>query len=56
MAIPFDEKHLHYGKGQTSVDVEVPKGKHTLTIQFANANHESYGPEWAKDVVVEIKN
>ncbi|KAF5830510.1 hypothetical protein DUNSADRAFT_14513 [Dunaliella salina] len=55
VAIPFDAKHIHYGKGQTSADVEVPKGEHKLTLQFANANHESYGPEYAITITVTVK-
>ena len=43
--IQFDETHLHYGKGQQEADVKLPPGEHTLTLQFANAVHESYGPE-----------
>lgn len=36
-AIPFDDAHKHFGKGQTGVDLELAPGKHTLTLQFANA-------------------
>jgi len=53
-AIPFDAQHLHFGKAQTSADVELGKGKHTLTLQFANALHESYGPGLAKQVTVTV--
>ncbi len=38
--IPFDETHLHYGKGQTEASVTLAPGKHTLTLQFANALHK----------------
>jgi hypothetical protein len=31
------------------------QGKHTLTLQFANANHQSYGPEYANTISVNIK-
>lgn len=27
-AIPMDEKHLHFGKGQTEATVTLPKGQH----------------------------
>ncbi|KAG2493694.1 hypothetical protein HYH03_008208 [Edaphochlamys debaryana] len=53
--IPFDDAHKHFGKGQTSVDLELPAGKHTLTLQFANAEHVSYGPEFSKTVTVNVK-
>lgn len=54
-AIPFDDTHKHYGKGQTQDDLVLSPGKHTLTLQFANALHESYGPKFATTTVVNIK-
>ena len=53
-AIPFDDAHRHYGKGQTSIDLELPSGSHKLTLQFANALHLSYGPEYAQTVLVSV--
>ena len=54
-AIPFDEQHLHYGKGQTEASIELPPGKHTLTLQFANATHKSYGKGYSKTITVNVK-
>lgn len=31
------------------------QGEHNLTLQFANALHESYGPEYAKTITVNVK-
>jgi len=53
--IPMDEKHLHFGKGQTETDVTLPPGQYTLTMQFANGAHQSYGPELAKSIKVTVK-
>lgn len=53
--IPMDEKHLHFGKGQTETDVTLPPGKYTLTLQFANGAHQSYGPELSKSIKVIVK-
>ncbi|KAI8474806.1 MAG: hypothetical protein J3K34DRAFT_406669 [Monoraphidium minutum] len=53
--IPFDATHLHYGKGQVSVDVPLTPGKHTLTLQFANALHESFGPDERQEITVTVK-
>lgn len=53
--IPFDATHLHYGKGQVFADIDLAPGKHTLTLQFANALHESYGPEERSEVTVTVK-
>ena len=30
-------------------------GKHTLTLQFANALHKSYGPGYAKQITITVK-
>lgn len=38
--IPFDDTHLHFGKGQTEAAVTLSPGKHKLTLQFANALHK----------------
>lgn len=54
-AIPFDDSHKHYGKGQVADDVALAPGKHQLTLQFANAKHESYGPNFAKTISVNVK-
>ena len=53
--IPMDEKHLHFGKGQTETDVTLPPGQYMLTMQFANGAHQSYGPEWANSVKITVK-
>ena len=42
-------------QGQTEGQVELTPGKHTLTMQFANALHKSYGPGYAKSIEVMVK-
>lgn len=54
-SIPFDEKHLHFGKGQTETEVTLPPGTYKLTMQFANGAHQSYGPGLAKSITVTVK-
>lgn len=54
-SIPFDEKHLHFGKGQTEADVTLPPGTYKLTMQFANGAHQSYGPGLSKSITVTVK-
>ena len=54
-AIPFDATHKHYGKAQTEGELELEPGKHTITLQFANHLHESYGKEFAKTITVNVK-
>ena len=42
--IPNDKNHLHFGAGQTEARIELPPGKHTLQLLFADANHLSFDP------------
>jgi len=53
--VPFDDKHLHFGKGQTEAEVKLPPGEYTLTMQFANGAHQSYGPHLSKSIKVTVK-
>jgi hypothetical protein len=52
--LPADEKHIHFGQGQTETEVELTPGKHTLTLQFANGAHQSYGPDMSQTITVEV--
>ena len=53
--VPLDDKDLHFGKGQTEAEITLPPGRHTLTLQFADGAHRSYGPKWAATVTVNVK-
>lgn len=54
-AMPLRSSHCrHFGKGQTSADIQLSSGTHKLTLQFADAEHRSYGPSYADQVVVEV--
>jgi hypothetical protein len=53
--IPMDATHLHYGKGQTEAEVTLKPGVYTLTSQFANGAHQSYGPALSKTIKVTVK-
>jgi Domain of unknown function (DUF4399) len=43
-AIPMDEKHLHFGKGQTEAIVTLPKGQHTLQLVLGDWTHVPHKP------------
>lgn len=43
-AIPADDKHKHFGAGQTETMVTLPKGKHTLQLVFADWSHIPHNP------------
>ncbi|TDR82991.1 DUF4399 domain-containing protein [Paludibacterium purpuratum] len=53
--IPFDESHLHFGKGQTEVEIPLPPGNHTLTLLFADGQHHSYGPELSQTIKIHVQ-
>ncbi len=53
--IPADDKHLHFGKGQSEAEVKLTPGPHTLTLQFADGAHRSYGPELSKTIKITVK-
>ena len=53
--VPADEKHIHFGKGQTETTVDLPKGRHRLTLQFANGLHQSYGEQMSKSIEIVVE-
>jgi hypothetical protein len=53
--IPMDDKHIHFGKGQTETELTLPPGNYTLTMQFANGLHQAYGPGMNKEIKVTVK-
>lgn len=53
--IKKDSVHLHFGNAQTSAEVKLPPGKHSLTLQFADALHRSYGSRLTSKVTVDVK-
>ena len=53
--IPMDKTHLHYGKGDTVASVPLSSGLHTLTLQFANGLHMSYGEQYSKTISIYVK-
>ena len=54
-AVPADATHIHYGDGRTETDVELSPGEHTLTLQFADGLHRSYGEKMSATVTVTVE-
>jgi hypothetical protein len=52
--VPKDEQHLHFGQGQTEAELQLPAGEHTLTLQFADGAHLSYGPQLSSTIKVKV--
>ena len=54
-AIPNDPTHMHFGKGQTESDVTLTPGPHTLTLQFADFAHRSFGEKLSSTINVTVQ-
>jgi hypothetical protein len=53
--IPADEKHRHFGGGQTEVLLELSPGTHTLQLLLGDRNHLSHDPPvYSKLITIEI--
>lgn len=55
MVIPADDKHIHFGQGQTEHELKLAPGKYKLTLQFADGAHLSYGKQLSATVNVTVK-
>jgi len=53
--IPADDNHIHFGKGQTETIINLKPGKHTLTLQFADGHHQSYGKIMSRTIHITVK-
>ena len=54
-AVPKDAQHIHFGKGQTETEITLTPGEHTLTLQFADGHHQSYGKVFSHTIRVMVK-
>lgn len=53
--VPTDDNNIHYGKGQTEAELELQPGNYSLTLQFADGFHQSYGPDLSATVNITVK-
>ncbi len=53
--VPKTETSIHYGQGQTEADIELTPGEYTLTAQFANGAHLSYGEKMRASVKIRVE-
>lgn len=42
--VPADERHIHFGGGQTQTTVDLPKGEHTLQLLVGDHQHIPHEP------------
>lgn len=50
-AIPADDNHKHYGKGQTEAEITLPPGEHTLQLVLGDHNHIPHDPIVQSEVI-----
>ncbi|ACB96191.1 DUF4399 domain-containing protein [Beijerinckia indica] len=53
--IALNDKSLHFGKGQTETQLSLPPGHHTLTLQFGDGIHQSYGLDVSQTISIDVK-
>jgi hypothetical protein len=49
--IPSDFNHMHFGAGQTEVDLELSPGPHTLQLLLGDKNHIPHSPPVISELV-----
>jgi hypothetical protein len=42
--IPNDDRHIHFGRGQTEYHIQLPPGTHTLQLLLGDADHLPHTP------------
>jgi hypothetical protein len=52
-SIPFTDRYRHFGRGETEATLELPVGRHTLRLLFADANHKPYYLS-SKEITIEV--
>lgn len=52
--IPMDDKNRHYGDAQTEAELELEPGEYTLTMQYGNGHHQSYGEPMSAQVTITV--
>ena len=55
VVVPTDEKHIHFGDGRTSTELELSSGEHKLVLQFADGIHRAYGKDYTKSITVNVQ-
>ena len=50
-ALPADENHVHFGGGQTEVELELEPGEHTLQLVLGDMNHVPHDPPVTSDQI-----
>lgn len=55
-ALPADDNHRHFGKGQTEVTLDLAPGKHTLQLVMGDYTHVPHSTPIVSEVItIEVK-
>lgn len=55
--IPADERHIHFGGGQTETVIELAPGKHTLQLLLGDHVHVPHDPPvYSKRITITVKD
>ncbi len=54
--VQTDSTHIHFGKGQVEADLDLPPGDYTITLQFADGFHRSYGAQMSESIKLTVVN
>lgn len=52
--IPRNDQYKHFDRGQSESLVFLPPGKYTLTLQFGDGAHRSYGETYRKKIEITV--
>ena len=50
-----DATHIHFGQGQEETELELEPGEYTLTLQFADGFHRSYGEGMSTTIKITVE-
>lgn len=53
--IPPTDTTVHYGKGQTATDFSLAPGSYTISLQFADGVHRSYGESMSASIQITVE-
>ena len=50
-AIPKDDQHIHFGKGQTETELTLTPGEHTLQLVMGDGGHMLHNPPVMSSII-----
>ena len=53
--VPVNAQHIHFGLGQIETALDLDEGNYSLTLQFADGMHQSYGEGMSKTINVTVR-